>query len=216
MRLFGLTALLAGTLLCAVAFAAEGEAGPLTQKTCPIMKEAIDARQHADLHGHRVYFCCKACIKKFQEEPGKSLRALEEMGEKPQRLGKPQSACPLTGHPISGRNFGVVDGARVDFCCDDCEKKFDAMARADKLAVVEKMVKAGQVPTLLTKEQTTCPVMDGGKVDKKAFVDLDGERTYFCCPGCKEKYTADKARYDKQLAAKGVRLERAPGEKKPS
>ena len=37
------------------------------------------------------------------------------------------------------------------------------------------------------KAQTNCPVQ-GGEIDKEVFVDVDGKRVYFCCPGCDTKF----------------------------
>lgn len=42
--------------------------------------------------------------------------------------------------------------------------------------------------------QTTCPVM-GGKIDKDIYVDYQGRRVYFCCPGCPEKFNEDPEKY---------------------
>ncbi len=183
--------------------------GPMTQKTCPIMKDKVDPSIYVDFHGYRLYTCCKKCQAKATVDQARYMRVLVGMGEKPQLLGAAQTTCPMSGEKVSGKNFSVVDGLRVDFCCGDCEKKFDAMSRTEKLAVVDKLVAGGQAPTFLAKSQTTCPVM-GGAINKAAYVDVDGERTYFCCPGCKAKYTADKATYDKKMAAEGVGLEHSP------
>ncbi|MBE7560083.1 hypothetical protein HS125_14550 [bacterium] len=204
--------LLTAAMLCTTGvWAQAGATGEMTQKTCPMMKEPIDGKVYLDYHGYRLYTCCKDCQKKATADPMKAMRGLAALGETPQRLGQLQTTCPMTGGKVSGQNLGVVDGMRVDFCCGSCEKKFDAMSRADKLAVIDKMVAGGQVPTLLVKAQTTCPVM-GGSIDKAVYVDVEGERTYFCCPGCKGKYTTEKAAMDKKMAAEGVGLEKAPPE----
>ncbi|WP_019200638.1 heavy metal translocating P-type ATPase [Tsukamurella sp. 1534] len=50
-------------------------------------------------------------------------------------------------------------------------------------------------------DATTCPVMVGNPVVKSTaeaaglFRDFEGERFYFCCPGCAPKFDADPARY---------------------
>jgi len=58
------------------------------------------------------------------------------------------------------------------------------------------------------KPQTTCPVM-GGKIDKAHYVDHEGKRVYLCCPGCKDAFRADPAKYIKKLEDEGVVLEKA-------
>jgi YHS domain-containing protein len=56
------------------------------------------------------------------------------------------------------------------------------------------------------KPQTTCPVM-GVEIDKKVFVDYNGKRVYFCCPGCIETFKKDPAKYLKVLADRGESVE---------
>ncbi|UCF14920.1 MAG: YHS domain-containing protein [Phycisphaerales bacterium] len=44
-------------------------------------------------------------------------------------------------------------------------------------------------------EQTTCPVMEGNKINEKYFVEYQGKKVYFCCPGCDDKFLADPEKY---------------------
>ncbi|NOZ21081.1 MAG: YHS domain-containing protein, partial [Planctomycetes bacterium] len=48
------------------------------------------------------------------------------------------------------------------------------------------------------RPQTICPVM-GGKIDKNVHTDFQGQRIYFCCPGCVAKFKADPDKYLKNL-----------------
>jgi len=50
--------------------------------------------------------------------------------------------------------------------------------------------------------QTHCPV-GGGEIDPAVFIDHQGQRIYFCCPGCDGAYTSDPEKYLKKIAAKG-------------
>ena len=56
------------------------------------------------------------------------------------------------------------------------------------------------------KEQTICPVM-GNKINKNVYTDIQGQRVYFCCPGCIETMKADPDKYFKKVAKDGVRFE---------
>ncbi len=56
------------------------------------------------------------------------------------------------------------------------------------------------------KAQTTCPIM-GGKIDKKAFIDHQGQRIYICCAGCKEPFLKEPEKYYKKIAKQNVLLE---------
>jgi len=47
-------------------------------------------------------------------------------------------------------------------------------------------------------EQTTCPVM-GGKINKDIFVEYKGQKVYFCCTGCEDKFSADPEKYISKL-----------------
>lgn len=47
-------------------------------------------------------------------------------------------------------------------------------------------------------EQTLCPVM-GNPIDKNVFVEYEGKKVYFCCPGCIEKFQAEPEKYLSKL-----------------
>ena len=46
--------------------------------------------------------------------------------------------------------------------------------------------------------QTTCPVM-GGAIDKNIFTEYKGEKVYFCCAGCVDKFKANPEEYIAKL-----------------
>jgi YHS domain-containing protein len=47
-------------------------------------------------------------------------------------------------------------------------------------------------------EQTVCPVM-GGPIQKDIFVEYQGKKVYFCCPGCEETFLKDPGKYISKL-----------------
>ncbi len=47
-------------------------------------------------------------------------------------------------------------------------------------------------------EQTVCPVM-GGAIDKEIFIEYEGKKVYFCCPGCSDTFLADPEKYLEKL-----------------
>lgn len=63
--------------------------------------------------------------------------------------------------------------------------------------------KPAQTTTKELKSQTVCPVM-GKPIDSTVYTDIQGQRVYFCCPGCVKKVKADPDKYFKQAAAEGV------------
>ncbi len=64
----------------------------------------------------------------------------------------------------------------------------------DHGAVVSEQVDA----VVTAAEQTVCPIM-GGPIDKAVFIEYEGQKVYFCCPGCEDKFKADPAKYMTKL-----------------
>jgi len=68
---------------------------------------------------------------------------------------------------------------------------------------------AGPAMAAEPKPQTVCPVL-GGNIDKKVFIDYQGKRIYFCCPGCPAEFSKDPEKYLKKIEAQGITLEKCP------
>ncbi|MBI2437524.1 MAG: hypothetical protein HYV36_01750 [Lentisphaerae bacterium] len=60
------------------------------------------------------------------------------------------------------------------------------------------------------KPQTTCPVMEGKRIEKIFYVDYEGYRIYLCCKPCVKAARKNPEKYLKILQAQGVTLEKAP------
>jgi hypothetical protein len=60
------------------------------------------------------------------------------------------------------------------------------------------------------KAQTTCPVLEGQKIDKSLYVDFEGKRIYVCCKGCLADVTKEPAKYVKKLEDAGITLDKVP------
>jgi Cu(I)/Ag(I) efflux system membrane fusion protein len=71
------------------------------------------------------------------------------------------------------------------------------------------MAPGGEGEEARGKAQAICPVM-GGEIDREVFVDYQGQRVYFCCPGCREPFLKEPQKYLEKLKAEGVTLEAAP------
>ena len=52
---------------------------------------------------------------------------------------------------------------------------------------------------MTSTEQTTCPIMDGNKINKKVFVEYKGKKVYFCCASCKGDFEKDPEKYIAKL-----------------
>jgi YHS domain-containing protein len=57
----------------------------------------------------------------------------------------------------------------------------------------------------ISPDQTACPITGKG-INKDIYVDHDGNRIYLCCPGCKERTTADADKIISRLQAQGIKL----------
>ncbi len=57
------------------------------------------------------------------------------------------------------------------------------------------------------KAQTHCPIR-GGAINKDVYVDYEGQRIYFCCPGCDKAFLADAKAKLAEMKAKGIEVER--------
>ncbi len=53
------------------------------------------------------------------------------------------------------------------------------------------------------KPQTLCPILDK-PVDKTKFVDVQGQRVYFCCGNCAAKFKKDPEPVFAKLAKEGI------------
>jgi YHS domain-containing protein len=51
--------------------------------------------------------------------------------------------------------------------------------------------------------QTTCPVMDGNAINKKLYIDHEGERIYVCCNMCINEFNKDPETYLKKIEMNG-------------
>ena len=89
-----------------------------------------------------------------------------------------------------------------------CKKK-EQPAASPQTPAMEEMMKqtaataeeAGQKATTAmdSVEQTTCPIMDGNKIDKNIFVEYKGKKVYFCCAACKAAFEKDPEKYIAKL-----------------
>ena len=105
-----------------------------------------------------------------------------------------QETCPVMGKKINKEVFTDYKGKRVYFCCEGCIEKFKKSADEHMKKFEEESVVLADAPVT----QENCPV-SGNPVNTAFFTDLDGQRIYFCCGGCKAKFTADPKKYSVNL-----------------
>ncbi len=77
------------------------------------------------------------------------------------------------------------------------------------LAIILTVYGGGVLAKQAGQPQKLCPIM-GGEIDKSAYVDYEGKRVYFCCPGCKVTFLENPDKYIKDMESKGTVLEKVP------
>lgn len=97
-----------------------------------------------------------------------------------------QEKCPVTGKPVDLKYHLVYKGEILFFSSRECIATFKAGPRKYLTALYGELYPQ--------RYQVKCPVT-GGAVDPKVFVEYEGRRIYYCCPGCDRKLKADPDRY---------------------
>ncbi|MFQ5589631.1 MAG: YHS domain-containing protein [Phycisphaerae bacterium] len=103
--------------------------------------------------------------------------------------------CPVTDEPANLAISAATDEGPVFFCCKDCMSKY----RANKAKYAGKVAEQRRVLARRPGVQVTCPVSKE-PVDQEVFLERNGQKVYFCCKGCINKYQADPAKYASALA----------------
>ncbi|MBC8327169.1 MAG: hypothetical protein ISR76_01410 [Planctomycetes bacterium] len=169
----------------------------LPQSSCPISGEKLTGgpdETEVVYEGQKIRLCCAKCEKKFAEFPDGYLYAMFQAGEKPQNV---QTTCPVTGEDLGADAVSVwAMNKELRVCCKKCAAKVakDPASWFDELE--------GRKP------QTHCPVM-GGEIDPEVFSVVQGQKVFYCCPGCDKKMKADPGKFFAKAAAEGVVFESA-------
>ena len=58
--------------------AANVASAAIMQTVCPVMGNPIDKNIYTEYKDKKVYFCCKACVAKFEADPEKYLAKLPQ------------------------------------------------------------------------------------------------------------------------------------------
>ncbi|MBX7167281.1 MAG: hypothetical protein K1X74_13205 [Pirellulales bacterium] len=157
--------------------------------TCPMSGKPAKEDCCSELSGKKVYFCCGNCQSSFDKDPKATAKVHLQWLETAQML---QVGCPLSGKPVNPDTMCDLGNAKVGFCCKNCMGKFQKASDEEKLAMCCEDISKGY--TL----QTECP-LSGKPVKTDIFVEHEGKKVYFCCPGCPAGFKADPAKYTAKL-----------------
>jgi len=111
---------------------------------CVVMEdeELTDAAVNYVYKNRLVRFCCKECIKPFNEDPAKHIAKLNAAVIKQQKEEYPLDTCPMTGEKLDEDAVDKVVGVTlIRFCCSRCAAKF-ALEPAPVIARVHEAWKA--------------------------------------------------------------------------
>ena len=174
------------------------------QTNCPITGDVLEDRDaYIDYEGHRIFVCCKKCVKKANAAPEKVAHAMYMDGVQvyykrlfvgsamakmkvavdPSKYldvlaGRhAQEKCAVMGGDVSEKSPFIVQGVLIKQCCPGCEDKF----KAEPAAHFAKLEKAGAVVEQASK---TCMVMTDKTTVRTHFVTLGSRRYFFCCEPC--------------------------------
>lgn len=87
-----------------------------------------------------------------------------------------KKTCPISGKPVDGAVFLVVNGEKVLSCCEHCTSTY---ARRNRSSSAKCLV-SGQ------------PVKMG------VYLTIDGEKVYFCCETCRDNYVEKNVKTTKK------------------
>ncbi|TWU59679.1 hypothetical protein V7x_54530 [Crateriforma conspicua] len=101
---------------------------------CVVAPKAAKADKSAEYKEGKVYFCCGNCQGKFAKEPKKfAEKANLQLVSTKQYV---QKACPLSGGDINPDTAIKVAGAKVAFCCENCQGKVADAEKKEQMKLV--------------------------------------------------------------------------------
>ncbi|GMU24230.1 MAG: hypothetical protein AMXMBFR13_43060 [Phycisphaerae bacterium] len=165
------------------------------QATCPVMGGAVDPEVSVEHEGHKVYFCCEGCDKKFKKEPAKYLAKLKESYTT-------QVHCPVTGNPIDLAQSLEEKDRTVYFCSEACIAKYKADPKKYAQALLPEV---GVVAYGLTAKDdiVTAPVCPADKAQyRRGEVQSTvyrGKVYFLSSEACARAFNADPSRYVRGL-----------------
>jgi len=91
---------------------------------------------------------------------------------------KYEAKCPVSGKPAKETSTVDYLGGKVQFCCDNCPKAFEADPKKFAAKAALQMLGTGQM------KQVACP-MSGKPCNPDQSTEIDGVKVSFCCENCK-------------------------------
>ena len=186
---------LAAAVLTAPAAMAEEAArvgDPYPLNVCAVAGEPLGSMGEPIVkvvEGREVRFCCAGCVGKYEKSTATFSAEIDKKIIAQQEDKYPLTTCVKAGTDLEGGGKVFVAGNRMmKTCCGNCQKAVegDPAAAIEKLNEAAIAAQAADYPA-----DAVCPV-SGKAIDGEGqAVVLAGRMVKLCCPGCKDKATAE-------------------------
>ena len=120
--------------------------------------------------------------------PDHSSKASDQQGKASLQVNGTQKLCPIRGEAIDPEAYIDVQGQRIYFCCQGCDKKF----LKDPDAGFSKLQERGE---LAQNVQKVCPISGEDLENKDHAIELPGRKVFACCKKCAAKLKANPEKY---------------------
>jgi YHS domain-containing protein len=157
---------------------------------CPVSGGPAKEDVSSDFKGKKLYFCCDGCPDAVKADPTKFAAKINHQLLVTKQIA--QVGCPFSGGKVNDATKVEFAGAKVGFCCEKCQAKFEKSSDAEKMETV--FAKLGKGFTM----QDTCPV-SGKPINAAQKTEYEGKTVYFCCGGCPDAFKADPAKFAAKL-----------------
>lgn len=132
-----LTALALMLSFAAICVAAPEDAKPEKKEfshKCPISGGKAKEGKFVEYKKSKVYFCCGKCLAAFDAKNKKhTMKANAQLVSTGQFK---QKGCPFSGADVKKDTMLTVAGAKVGFCCGNCEGKVKDAEKEAQLTMV--------------------------------------------------------------------------------
>lgn len=151
--------------------------------------------------GRQVRFCCQGCVPKFNAEPAKFFKIIDNKIIEVQKASYPLDTCVLSGEKLDdkAKSF-VVNNRLVRVCCGGCVKKIKAKVPEKMFMEIDKAIIKAQA----SKYPLENCVISGeplGSMGPAKNVVVGNTLVKVCCKGCISKVALDPAKYIQMLKA---------------
>ena len=155
---------------------------------CGMTVDPAKAAASCEHEGVAYYFCSKGCLGKFRANPAQYLAKAAAAAHASGNTAT-DPVCGMKVDPQSARASADHNGTTYYFCCPGCRDKF----QADPGKYLSKASPAATAAPAHAKDPVCGMSVDPQKA--RASLVHDGVTYYFCCPGCRDKFQADPAKY---------------------